>query len=326
MRMNSVLLRGAVCWMVLALSGCRAEPPLLAQEYSCKGSYEACSSLIVVATVTHLRATGRTADLSADNHIVVGGGRTWLFEVKAGVEDVLKGSVSRGDIIFYFYGSPLDEATIGSQVFLPKIGQRYVLKLRDEAGTLRTVVDWAEWPHDQVYSGYHSPSFLDPRWTVEESIARILLVPGNEFERLTYAGKMDRAASLAEGLVGPLKAMQILQSLLERPECEIRTAACIVLAQYYPGHDDCLPAAARDHCLIGATSSVTLGLDIPGWLARADERARRLVSKISDSEVPSRDGPPEYRRQFLEILASHPDKRVAIAARAALDHVQRRLH
>jgi hypothetical protein len=125
-------------------------------------------------------------------------------------------------------------------------------------------------------------------------------------------------ATQSEHLIGPTKTMQILQSLLTRPECEIRSSACVVLAQYYPGNDACLSEVVRDHCLAGLAVSVTLGLDVQRWQSEADKRAERLVSDINNTRVPLHDGSPEYRRQFLEILASHPDKRVSAAARSVL--------
>jgi hypothetical protein len=318
-------MRGSWCVSTIALFGLLLPscgdhgPPPLDQSYRCDGTYEGCSSLIVVGTITAVRPTGREAEVNADNGIVKGPGRTWLFEVKTKVEDVLKGNLADHSITFYYYGLPWNMAAVGSQAFMPRAGWRYVLKLRRERNALRTVVDWAAWPHERVYTGYHSPGFLDPRWTVEERIAQIVLIPGTEFDRTACAQNLDRAASHSESLIGPLKTMQMLQSLLTRSECEIRSAACVVLAQYYPGHDACLSAVARDHCLSGLAVSVTLALDIQRWQAEADLRAERLVSEINDPGVPIRGGPPEYRLQFLEILAAHPDKRVASAARAVLD-------
>jgi hypothetical protein len=306
-------------FLTVAACSCGNYGPALTPNYHCSGTYESCSSLIVVAKLNAIRSTRRTAEIGPSSGIVKGFSRMTLFEVKAEIENVLKGTLSRSSITFYYYGIPQDEGTVGSQAFLPDVGSRYVLYLREDNGVIRTVIDWAGWPHKRVFAGYHPPGFVNSGWAVRERVARIILAPGEGFDHVKYAQNLDRAASQSESLIGPMKTKDMLESLLTRHECVIRSAACLVLAQSYPGHDSCLLATEHDHCLGNLGTSVTLGLDIPRWLANAEERAKRLVLDIEDPTIPIRDGPPEYRKEFLEILATHPDRRVSTAARLALD-------
>jgi hypothetical protein len=248
--------------------------------------------------------------------------RVSLFEVEAEVENVLKGTFLGSALTYYFYGQPLNMPLIADRPHQPDPGERYVLALTYDHETIRTVVDYESWPHELVYSGYHPIGFSQPQWTVGERIARILLTPGSGMVDHEFAVHLGRAADRAASEAGPLLTVELLRSALAYSGCETRTAACLYLAQRYPGEEACLTRVVADNCL-GNLQDIFL-VDVQHWLAAADQRAEAVARQIRDGGIPGVHSDWPWRQQSLELLVAHPDRRVSSAARAALAKLSHR--
>lgn len=310
------------CWpaiLLLLVTGLscdrNARAKQLRQHYQCEASYSKCAQLIVVARIKSRRDTGFSepkarADFSGPD-------RLSLFEVAVEVENVLKGEFPGKTLTYYFYGHPLNIPLVGVSPHEPESGERYVLALTYDAGTLRTVVDYVDWPHHRMFSGSHAATFIRPQWTVGERIARVILTPGAGVVDDDLAQHVDRACQRAESEGGPLLTMELLKSLLEYSGCNTRSSACLLLAQRYPGHDSCLARVVLDSCLADVWErALYLNLNIPQWLAHAKERDASLAAQLAEGTVPGTNLEDPWYLQRLEILKEHPDPHVA--ARAAL--------
>ncbi|MGC9973486.1 MAG: hypothetical protein ABSE56_23165 [Bryobacteraceae bacterium] len=162
---------------------------------------------------------------------------------------------------------------------------------------------------------------------MEERIARVILLPGQGAEDAELAQRLDTISNHAEYLVGPWETMQLLKSILAYPGCAVRSSACLVLAQKYPGQDSCLTRVRDDSC-IGSLGrgSLFLAPDIVEWRAEADTRARKLAEEINRDAIPDygpRFSRERMREEHLRIFAMHPDERVSSAARRALARTRR---
>ncbi len=81
---------------------------------------------------------------------------------------------------------------------------------------------------------------------VRDTIAQLLLLPGDDVNIVRYTGFLPRNESFAQSLVGKVRVSQLLRTLLTSPRPEIRGQACIVLAEFPLQEKGCLQTIVND--------------------------------------------------------------------------------
>jgi hypothetical protein len=176
------------------------------------------ASAIVVGRVQSLRYFGPRVN-AVDDHGYQG---EWqLLKANIAVENVLKGSPIGRSVEFYFYTSlgPLSGDTNSLH-----LGDRCVFFLVSDGGVLRAVRDF--WRSSiEVGTGRHTQLPTARGASVEETIAVLLLTPGEGLEPRRFSRTMIRAVTLAQGWLGPCKTITLLKALLQSPDSVVRDAA-----------------------------------------------------------------------------------------------------
>ncbi len=186
-----------------------------------------------------------------------------LRQLRVTVENVLKGDLSRGDILVYYFafaGGFDGPRPLG----MWRTGDRRVLWLRRDNGVLRTACDGWDDCSEGVYSGAHPHLVVDSRKPVAYAVADILLTRGEgKIADGTFAAAVLRGAPVADDyLIGKYRQL----ALTGRPP--VQTAACMGLWAF--AHESKL----ADEAMQGAGCRCTAESDRnPACAARP--RARR---------------------------------------------------
>jgi len=110
------------------------------------------------------------------------------------------------------------------------LGSRNIFFLVSEQGYWRAIADY--WQTTlPVHSGRHPKEFAAGE-RVEQTIAEILLIPGNGYSASTFADAIQtQAGPTARTLTGSAGTDRLARLLLVNPDMDIRAAACLVLKQ-----------------------------------------------------------------------------------------------
>jgi hypothetical protein len=259
---------------------------------------------VAVVRVHSLELLGREFPLRP------GGSVLRLVRINADVETVISGNLRPGAITFYGFA--------GSKEFRI-YAARYVVFLREEAGVLRTMAD-PDGREIQVHTGWHDSSDLpDPRSTaarimpcVHEElgagdpigmrVAYVLLTPGKDFNPQLLAEYLFIDVGRLLSNAPAQYVVWLLRQLQTSSEKTVRDAACIALAEYFPGADVCLT----------------------DLLNRADPTSRKRANEllnIHDRNAPTliaslKSSPALLSRDTVDLaaklqtLASHRDQQV----------------
>lgn len=166
-----------------------------------------------------------------------------LREVRIRVEGSLEGNLSRPDLSFYYYR--VMGAWDGAEPNLLGVGERSIFYLVRDAGIWRSTTD-GYLSHTRLLTGDHSNSPVIDNVPVQQTIARLLLVPSKGAELDGFLGSLRRTSALAMGLVGRAEVSHLLRDLLMNPSPEVRGHACIALAEFPLNEKGCLTKVVQD--------------------------------------------------------------------------------
>lgn len=191
------------------------------------------SFIVLVGSVTAVHVVGPEVK-TGDKHKYP----LRLQRITVQVENVLKGRPKAGKIAFYRYGWSPDQPMVGPWGNVVP-GERNVFFLDQEGGVLRATADLYP-SHIEVLSGRH-PGYK-PRvgQSTEESIAEILLTPGEDVHPAAFSQGLRTASAIAIELVGPPGTLRIMGPLLTSKEAVLRQQACSVMTERFPGQVKCL--------------------------------------------------------------------------------------
>jgi hypothetical protein len=193
------------------------------------------SPIVLVARVVAVNVIGPEVRTSDEQRYPIR-----LHRVTAIVENVLKGSAPFGEVAFNRYGWSPDQPMVGPWGIVVA-GQRSVFFLDREGGELRSFVDL--YPAQiEVLSGRHPESMPDSARSIEESLAELLLVPGEDVRAEAFSQGLQTASGISIELVGSANTFRLLKLLLSSQEPSIRTQACRVIAERFKGQVQCGPA------------------------------------------------------------------------------------
>lgn len=146
--------------------------------------------------------------------------------VSVTVENVLQGSIRRGPLEYYFFGSVC--STMGP-VENPSVNPRSIFFLRRESGTWRVTEDY--WKNRLwIFSGRHSDDLIRGK-NVAEAIPLILLTPGDNFSPEDFASLgLVWATGPSMELVGEEATHSLIRPLLTHPDLYLRCKVCTMLA------------------------------------------------------------------------------------------------
>jgi hypothetical protein len=160
-----------------------------------------------------------------------------LRQVTVEAENVIKGQVSAGEVVFYRYDWSPDHAMVGPWGILGP-GTRYVLFLDREDGELRSMADLYP-SHIEVRSGRHAGHERREEKSVEESIAELLLTPGADVQPETFSQGLDSASFYSIDLIGDAGTLRLMKRLLASDDPLVRRRACDVISGRFPGQVQC---------------------------------------------------------------------------------------
>ena len=150
-----------------------------------------------------------------------------LMRAELIVENVLKGTVPESSVNYYDLGP---SCGFVGPVEVLDTNSRKIFFLRQEQGYWRAIADY--WHNTvPVVSGRHPGEFTVGK-PIEQAIAEILLVPGDHYSALNFAGAMQtEAAPIARILTGSSGTDRLARLLLTHPDMGVRAAACLILKQ-----------------------------------------------------------------------------------------------
>jgi hypothetical protein len=258
------------------------------------------SPVVVVGSAVAVTQFGPEVK-SADEH----GYPLRLQRITAQVENVLKGTSRSRDIVFYRYGWSSDHAMLGPWgIVVP--GQRNVFFLDIENGTLRSIIDL--YPAQiQVLSGRHPEPISEK--TIEESVAEILLTPGEAFDPEAFSQGLYLDSVRATDLIGRAGTLRLLKPLLASKQNAVRQQACLVLAEGFYGQGQCLSELAGTQVPVRAIGAAEKAFQ-ENLLKEASFRRLFLEDPMDwvSHEAGSRQ--PEAVLDVLQLLALHSDPQV----------------
>lgn len=166
-----------------------------------------------------------------------------LRAVRIRLEGVVEGQFNNDRLTFYYY--QVTGAWDGPEPNMVTPKERGVFYLVKDGGIWRAPTD-AYSSHTRLVTGKHTISPALNKDQVYETVARLLLLPGQGTDLNGFLHSLHRNEAMASDLVGKTEVSQILQSLLTNPRPEIRGRACITLAEFPLNEKGCLSEVVRD--------------------------------------------------------------------------------
>jgi hypothetical protein len=157
-----------------------------------------------------------------------------------------------------------------------------------------------------IFSGAHAK--LEGT-TVEEKLARALLVPGTTFDPADFADRLPISKHRATELVGKYEALRLIVPLLKHPV--LGPVSCLELADFRFDYDGCL---IRLHSSSTDPAVKRLAAQRLRGLAEETKLLRRFVKNPEEYLAWAAMGGSVERQDILSILAHHPDRTVSAMA------------
>jgi hypothetical protein len=166
-----------------------------------------------------------------------------LMRVTIRVEGLVKGTHSGERLDFLYYRTT--GAWDGPAPNLLAPGERGVFYLIREGNLLRATNDVYS-SHTEIGTGRHDvlPEVSDIG--VRETIARVLLMPGDGVDVARYVESLYVERAHAIVIVGKSRTADLLRSLLDNSDTRIRGRACILLAEPPLNERSCLEKLLHD--------------------------------------------------------------------------------
>ena len=131
------------------------------------------------------------------------------------VENVVRGSVAKPTIDFYFYALPEDNRVdLGVPTYSPSTGQRAVFYLRPFGDKFRSVGDVVDYT-SYVLSGFHKPDTC--RVEDECCLGKLLLIPGEGFRPEQFAALLLESYDTTEMICSEKPTLKLLEALSASP-------------------------------------------------------------------------------------------------------------
>ena len=163
-----------------------------------------------------------------------GSGRLRLAKTHASVENVIQGSLKESDVSFAFF-TTLSEPGVHGGPYWFEPGQRWIVFLRQECGTLRTITD-TPGMDIRVRTGRHDtrdfPEGSDPNM----AIGYILLTPGVDIR----PGDVYVDTERVWGTVPERFFLAKVNLFLKSSDKRFREGGCVDIAVHYGLDADCL--------------------------------------------------------------------------------------
>lgn len=238
-----------------------------------------------------------------------------LVKVRLNIEQVIRGEVNSGQITAYYWGA--DIFTNASSLQLPNMGERRAVHyLVREQGILRYVRDIMR-STTVVFSGGHLKPAAFTTETAEQTIARILLTPGEGMDAGEFTHNLPTTVADALQLAGFTETLPLLRDLSANPDWNVKWSACVQLYRSaFIGQDGCIDnllPTAREHGRESELRALQL------QRTNAHFRNAFLADPIRIAKdyalLPGNAGIAD----FLRIIAQHPHKELAARARKALE-------
>ena len=166
-----------------------------------------------------------------------------LMKVSIRVEGLIKGTHSGERLSFLYYR--MTGAYHGAAPNLLELGGRAIFYLVREGDLLRATND-VYLSHTAVVTGRHNVQAEVDDARVRETMARVLLLPGDGLNINSYVASLYVETSHAVGMVGESRTADLLRTLLGNSDGRIRGRACIMLAEPPLSERGCLEDLLRD--------------------------------------------------------------------------------
>ncbi|MBI4473447.1 MAG: hypothetical protein HY646_12320 [Acidobacteria bacterium] len=238
-----------------------------------------------------------------------------LQKVTLFVEYVLNGNATES-LVFYRYApvpSDLVKVPTPDRIF-PL--ERSIFFLVHEGRFLRSAVDVTNSRVPIVSSIDLRGSGVPRNLPVEEQIAYLILTPGDDVDEEAFINRLRLNTSMIVEMMGLSRTLPFIKSLLKGPSEGISANACLILATYFWGHNECLERFVADSSL---PANLRHSIATQQGLSEASEQ-RMLQSFLADSETwlaHYAEGEPRTC-DLLVTLRDHPNPRVAQVARDTL--------
>jgi hypothetical protein len=202
------------------------------------GSFWLSAQDIAVVRIETVEWVGPEIEITPPQKIVVR-----LISVAADVESVIRGTLPVGRIRFYTFANTLSQNGYHTVLAWMEKGARYIVFLREDGGTLRTVADVAS-GSIRIWSGRHDPiptSQADPaRQDPGMAIALLALTPSADVDR-GFSINIQRTSDNLSQFVPPKEIASLLRGLLIHSDAQVRAQACLTLSRNFSYRDPCLP-------------------------------------------------------------------------------------
>ena len=192
------------------------------------------ASLIVVGIVKHEKVVRAAKDPNSLE----------LRQVTVLIEATLEGLFKEKQLTFYYFGEIGGWDGPPPNFITP--GARCIFYLVKDGTVWRATTD-AYLSHTRIFTGRHNIPNAGDKDQVRQTIARLMLLPGEGADLEGYpGGSVYQNKALAMRLVGKVDVSKLLRSLLENPNPTIRGRACIMLAQFPLNELSCLDQLLLD--------------------------------------------------------------------------------
>ena len=164
-----------------------------------------------------------------------------LRRVNVDVESVLKGKLEDAQLSFvYFFETG---SWTGHAPNLLVLGERCLFYLLRDGTVWRATNDVYS-SHTEIATGRHRVNAVKSDEAVRQLVARVLIEPGDITNLKQYLDSLAVGAAQAFELIGAPATAEILGTLLENPNAQIRGRACALLAEPPFGNRDCLSSVS----------------------------------------------------------------------------------
>lgn len=230
-----------------------------------------------------------------------------LERITVQVENILRGTYRSQEMVFYRYGWSADHPMVGPWGLIYP-GQRNVFFVDVEDGTLRSIIDL--YPAQiEVLSGVHSELGLSAKNGAEQSIAEILLTPGENLNADAFSRGLSATSVVAMNLIGRTGTLYLLKALLLSRHAVIREQACLAIADKFYGQGQCLSeltsAHAPEHTRVVARTA--LRQNLLREAAFCETFAKNPFEWVAHEAGTTR---PDAVFDVLQMLTLHSDPRV----------------
>lgn len=160
----------------------------------------------------------------------------------------LRGCKAVEELVFYSFSyAGSARGYTGPPLFRASPGDRRVLFLEWEKGILRTQCDLVDCSYRLPAGSRKASEPLGVGQTIRDYLARLFVEVDERLVATEIATRLRIGVAAATSLVGERKTMLLLRSIMKNGPVRMRMRACLILAETFPGQDDCLSdlAAAK---------------------------------------------------------------------------------